>query len=412
MRSTRLTGSGGREWAAGWRALFAGFFATGVGWNFANVSAALFLKPMQAEFGWTRTQLSFGPLAGVLVALLLPMTGLLLDRFGSRRVALAGLVAIACSYALFACTPVNHALFDAFLICLALAGAISNSVVMARGVAPWFSRNLGAAIGIMMVGTSLFAAVAVPLLSHVIERHGWRSGFWVLAAATLTVGLPPALLWFREPYQSPPSGNKMQRQQGSLRAVAATVPFWQLAIACAVAALPIGGFISHLIPLLNDLGLSIRTAAGLGSLFAVSIGIGRIATGIALDRLYPPLVIAVMLALAACGALLLGLIASPTAARLLFAGPIVLLGLAQGAEGDYIVFFSMRLFGLGHFSRVVPVLSMVIGLGMALGGLAFAKAFDVFGSYRPAIIGSVALYALAAVIFGSISMEPALRRWK
>jgi predicted MFS family arabinose efflux permease len=393
------------EWAAGWRTLVAAFFATGVGWNFASVSSALFLKPMQAEFGWTRTELSYGPLAGLLVALSLPITGLLLDRFGSRRVAITGLMAIACAYALFACTPVNHALFDGCMICLGLAGAISNSVVMARGVAPWFNRNLGAAIGTMMVGTSLFAAIAVPLLSRVIERYGWRSGFWALVAATVTVGLPLALLWFREPASS---GPRERAGEDSFRAISGTVQFWQLIIACSIAALPIGGFISHLIPLLSDLGLPIRTAAWLGSVFAVSVGIGRVATGAALDRLYPPLVIGVTLALAACGALLLYLTGSSTTTRWAFVGPIALLGLAQGAEGDYIIFFSMRLFGIRNLSRVVSILAMVIGLGMALGGLAFAKVFDLWGSYRFAVLGSVALYAIGAIIFGTVSMKPAL----
>ena len=394
------------EWAAGWRTLIAAFFATGVGWNFASVASALFLKPMQAEFGWTRTELSFGPFAGLLVAFSLPVTGLLLDRFGSRRVALTGLVAIACAYALFACTPVNHALFYVFVICLGLAGAISNSVVMSRGVAPWFNRNLGAAIGTMMVGTSILAAVAVPILSRVIERYGWRSGFWALAAGTLAVGLPLALLWFREPTLSGPD----ERRAGadSFRRVSGTVQFWQLIIACGVAALPIGGFISHLIPLLGDLGLPIRTAAWLGSVFAVSVGIGRVATGAALDRLYPPLVIAITLALAACGALLLYLTGSYAAERWTFVGPIALLGLAQGAEGDYIVFFSMRLFGIRNLSRVVSILATTIGLGMALGGLAFAKVFDLTGSYRFAVLASVALYAIGAIVFGTVSMKPAL----
>jgi predicted MFS family arabinose efflux permease len=396
------------EWAAGWRTLTAGFFAVGVGWNFANIAASIFIKPMQAEFGWTRTELSFGPLAGLLVALLLPLTGLLLDRWGSRRVAITGLVAIAAGFALFARMPVNHAIFVIYTIYLGIAGAISNSVVMGRGVAPWFPQNLGTAIGIMMTGSSVSVAIAVPLLAWVIAHFGWRSGFVVLTAATLAVGLPLVLLWFREPTAPLQGGRNVSQQRDSMGAIAATTQFWQLTIACAVAALPIGGFIGHLMTLLSDRGLSVGAAAGVGSLFAISVGVGRIANGVALDRLYPPLVVACTLLLAAAGALLLYVSNLPTAAGAEIAVPIALLGLAQGAEGDYIMFFSMRLFGLRNLSRVLSIQSMAIGVGMASGGLAFARVFDIFGSYQPAILGSALLYTVSAVVFGTIRMK---RQW-
>jgi predicted MFS family arabinose efflux permease len=397
------------EWAAGWRTLTAAFFGVGVGWNFANIAASMFLKPMQAEFGWTRTQLSFGSLAGLVVALLLPFTGLLLDRWGSRRIAIIGFVSIAAGFALFARMPVDHTIFVICTIYLGFAGAISNSVVMGRGVAPWFTNNLGTAIGLMMTGSSVAVAIAVPLLSRVIAHYGWRSGFLALTATTLVLGLPLALLWFREPVDASNRGKDVNRTRDSIRTIAAATQFWQLTIGCAVAALPIGGFIGHLMPLLSDRGLSVGTAAWLGSLFALSVGVGRIANGIALDRLNPPFVIATTLMLAGAGALMFYMSNVPSAAGAAIAIPIALLGLAQGAEGDYIMFFSMRLFGLGNFSRVVAIQSMVIGIGMALGGLVFAKVFDVFGSYRPAILGSALLYAVGAVVFASIRMKRELR---
>jgi len=393
------------EWAAGWRTLVAAFFGVGVGWNFANIAASMFLKPMQAEFGWTRTELSFGPLAGLLVAFLLPVTGQLLDRWGARRVAIIGFISIALGFALFARMPVNHAIFAVCTIYLGFAGAISNSVIMGRGLAPWFTENLGTAIGVMMTGSSVSVAIAVPLLSSLIAQQGWRSGFLALMATTLIIGLPLILLWFREPGDASASGRRAMQTRDSMRKIAGTRQFWQLTVACALAALPIGGFISHLLPLLSDRGLPAAAAAGLGSLFALSVGTGRVANGFALDRLRPPLVIAFTLTLAGIGALILYLSPVPSAGGAAIAVAIALLGLAQGAEGDYIMFFSMRLFGLRNFSRVVSIQSMVIGIGMALGGLVFAKVFDSFGSYRPAILGSALLYAVGAIIFGSIRIE-------
>jgi predicted MFS family arabinose efflux permease len=261
----------------------------------------------------------------------------------------------------------------------------------------------------MITGSSVSVAIAVPLLSRVIAHHGWRSGFLALTATTLILGLPLILLWFREPAGVLNSGGNVSQTRDSMRTIAATTQFWQLTIGCAVAALPIGGFIGHLIPLLSDRDLSVGTAAWLASLFALSVGVGRIANGIALDCLFPPFVIGSTLLLAGAGALMLNVSNVPSAGGAAIAISIALLGLAQGAEGDYIMFFSMRLFGLSNFSRVVSIQSMVIGVGMALGGLAFAKVFDIFGSYRPAILGSALLYTVGAIVFVSIRMKRELR---
>ena len=396
------------EWGPGWPTLLAGFCGMATGWNFTTVVASLFIKPMQAEFGWTRTELSFAPIAGLIVAFLMPLTGLLLDRFGARRIALIGLIAMAAAFAVFAIIPASRLFFYAAVLLLGVAGSLSNSIVMARGTTPWFRRNLGLAIGLMMTGASVSAAIVVPLLSLVIQHSGWRAGFVSLAGLTLLFGLIPAVVWFHEPTaaQRPPDAEAPVRHPMGL--IARTAAFWKLVGACGIAALPIGGFIGHLIPLLTDRGLTAAGAAGFGSLFALAIGSGRIVNGFLLDRVHPPLVTGITLLLASTGAALLWLVGVGFGWALT-AAAIALIGLAQGAEGDYIKFFSMRLFGLGNFARVVAIMAMTISLGMAFGGLLFAWIFDRYGSYSPAIVGSIMLYAVGAAIFFSIRMAMPLR---
>jgi MFS family permease len=396
---------GVREWLAGWRTVAAAFVAMGVGWNFASVAASLFLKPMQAEFGWSRTALSFGPMAGFIVALLLPITGLLLDRFGARRIIITGLLFISVAFALFACVPANHAIFWATTVWMGFAGAVCNSVVLARGVTPWFSKQLGTAIGFMMTGASVSAAIAVPSISYIVRHYGWRSGFWALCGVTLCLGLPLALVWFHEPKVSLSAELIAGLKRDPVHSILRSTQFWQLTAGSAVAALPIGGFIGHLIPMLSDRGLSVTTVAGLGTVFALGVGIGRVINGALLDRLHPPLVIATTLLLAAAGATFLLLANVAAVSWFLLGAANMLIGLAQGAEGDYIIFFSMRLFGLGNFSRVVSILAMVISIGMAVGGLLFAKAYDFTGTYRPALIAGAILYALGGIIFATIRMK-------
>lgn len=395
------------EWSGGWKPLAAGFLGMSAGWNLAVIVSGLFLKPMEAEFGWSRTELSYGPIAALIVAFLLPFSALLLDRFGSRRVAILGLVMLSSAYFVFSIMPDERYFYYGAVLWLALGGAVSNSVIFARGVAPWFAKNLGLAIGLMMTGASVGAVVGVPALAVAIEEFGWRSAMQMLGTSTLLIGLPFLLLWFREPPSTGSShGASLASERDPMCKIIRRADFWQVAVGSFIAALPIGGFIGHLVPLLTDHGIGFETAAGFGSLFAVSIGIGRIANGFLLDRLHPPLVTFTTLSLAALGCIILATLgASP--AWILLAVSVALIGVAQGAEGDYIKFFSMRLFGVANFSRVVAIMAMTISAGMALGGLAFARVFDVTGSYGPAVQASIALYAVGGIVFLTIKMRSA-----
>lgn len=398
----------GSEWKRGWRVLAAAFAGMGTGWTFANISASLFLKPMQAEFGWSRTELSFGPRAGMIIAILLPVTGMLLDRFGARRIALIGMVALACAFLFFASIPADSTYFAIAVIVLGISGAACNSVVMASGMAPWFDRSLGTAIGLMMTGASLSAAVVIPVLSIIIESHGWRGGFVTLALMTLCIGLPAILIWFREPTeQTGGMGNSDQPGRDSWRTLLSQPAFWQLAIGSSLAALPIGGFISHMVPLLTDRGIAPVQAAGLASVFAIGVAAGRISNGLLLDRFHPPLVTATTLLLAGVGATIFYGSHVAVMPFAVLGATIVLIGLAQGAEGDYSKFFSMRLFGRSNFPRVAAIMAMTISMSMALGGIIFAKVHDVFGSYSIALGGGVILYGLAGLTFLSIRMKRA-----
>lgn len=396
------------EWAGGWRTLLAGFLAMATAWNVVSIALSVFLKPMQADLGWSRTALSIAPLASLLNAFMLPVTGLLLDRFGARRVAIAGTVAMACAMALFAIMPPSLVYFATLVILLACAGAAINSFVLARGVAGWFTRSLGTALGILLTGVSAGLALLVPAIATFVARFGWRAGFLAFAAWAMAFSLPVLVALFREPAQASTYGAVASTagQRDSFAVLFARGDFQKLAAACLIAAIPIGGSINHLLPMLSDRGLSAAAAAQFASVFAIAIGAGGLGGGVLFDRLPPPLVAAMALVLAACGTTLLCVlptgVASGEGLGLMLA--VGLIGIAPGIEGDYINYFSNRLFGLPNFARVASVMALTICIGMATGGLAFAATFDRWGNYGPAMIGSIILYLVAAAIFLTIRM--------
>lgn len=398
------------EWRQGWRVVLAALCGNGVGFTMVQMTSGIFIIPIQQEFGLSRTAASIGPWIGLAVAFLTPVAALFVDRRGPRGLAIAGLCGLAASYALLATLPAVLPLYIALGCIVALAGTIANPMIYCRGVATWFRKHSGLAFGLTMSGTSVVAAVAAPFLSRMVEDHGWRSGIAVYAAMVSLIGLPLVLLWFRSRVDAPEQEAGGLPEGVSAGEAARTLQFWLLVASFACATLAIGGMISQLYPILVAGRYTPELAALTVSFYAASMGVGRIAAGYLLDRLSPTLVAGSSLALAACGSLvLLHVLFRGGAPELAFLAAF-LLGWGQGAEGDFVGFFTQRLFGLKAFGLIYSWFNLVIGSGLAIGGLLFAAAFDRFGSYEYAVMMNGGLWVVAAILMILVRLpEPAFK---
>ncbi len=183
------------EWASGGRVVFAAATGLGVGVTLFGIISGMFIVPMQNEFGLTRMQASIAPMAGLGAALLTPIAAIIIDRNGSRPVAIVGLILLAVAYLMLAFMPTNVVVLYSIVAFIALIGTMSSTIVFSKGVATWFVKNAGLAFALTMTGTSVVAAIAFPALGYAIEQFGWRAGYLVLAAMVVLVGLPVVFLW-------------------------------------------------------------------------------------------------------------------------------------------------------------------------------------------------------------------------
>ncbi|KQX23373.1 hypothetical protein ASD39_05960 [Sphingomonas sp. Root50] len=365
-------------------------------------TAGLFILPMQAEFGWSRSELAFGPMVGLIAAFFMPMTGWLTDRVGARRLGMIGLAAMAACYVGLALAPPSNGFFLAMVLVIAVVSPLSSPVSFTRGVLPYFRRNTGAAVAIAMTGISVAGFVLVPLVGLVIADFGWRQAYYALAATLLVLALPIIFAWFSEkPGNDELPAARRGNPLAELNGAARDGRFWIMVVGFGAASLLLGGVLSQTQPLLVSHGLSLLAATALVTAYTVTIGIGRLCAGFMLDRFHPHLVVRVCLLLAALGGL--GVALMPDDAPIaLIALCIMLIGFGHGAESDFIVFFSVRIFGEKIASTLFGVMAFVISIGMAVGGLIFAQVYDHTGSYRLALGGTAALMAVAAVLIGRL----------
>jgi predicted MFS family arabinose efflux permease len=273
-------------------------------------------------------------------------------------------------------------------------------------VASWFRRNTGLAFGITLSGTSVGGVLIVPIAAQVIQRYGWRMGYLALAAIILLVALPLVIWLLREnPAAVKAKGAPTTSMDGqTLGETFKDSRFWFLMLSLGLAALPMGAYLVHLQPLLRTQHFSLPEAAGYGSLFALAIGIGRVGGGFLIDKLWDFGVATALIALAALGCFTVTSF-GPQDARWAITAAIVAIGLSYGAEVNFGAYFALKLFGLRSYSKIFGFKSLVVGGGVALGGMMVSALFDLTGSYK--LLGPVTgiLFLLAAVTMLLIGLK-------
>jgi MFS family permease len=268
----------------GWIMVFIVFTLSGLAFG-AFGSISVFLKPLAAEFGWTRGQASFGyTVATFSSAVFGVVWGYVADRIGTRWFGVAGTLAmIACMFLLS-----NQASIVQFYLFYFLFGAFGQAIVsgpLFANVGFWFQHNPGLAMGVMLSGSAVGQGVVPYLLGLVITSSGWESAYVTMAWIYFIVALPIAFLVRESPARqramSAP-GNDVRSFPLSQVEVVAWISI-AVIFCCNCMAVPI----VHLVPLLTDQGHSLTFAAETLLLLMSAGAIGRIAGGKLVDVLGP-----------------------------------------------------------------------------------------------------------------------------
>jgi len=400
--------------AAGeWRRFWTLPIAAALGYSVAvlhSYSLGSFIAPLQSEFGWSRAQTALGlTIAGLTGAVLSVPVGALVDRLGSRRVGISGVVLMTASCALLGTatgTQTNWILLWSFV---AFANLWLQATVWTRAVATRFVASRGLAFAITLSGASL-SATAMPLLANaLIGLWGWRIAFPAMSAIWLVATLPIMLLYFhagddggkhpRDPIDAtdtPPA----DPLPGLSVAEGLRLPaYYKLLLACGLFTFTNLGIVVHFVPILTDRGTDALAAAGIAALIGVFSVVGRLGTGFLLDRLPSQAVGAAifLLPVLACGLLLVQ--GDHPGSQSLSAA---LFGLTVGAEVDVIAFLAAGHFGLRHYGKLFGGMVGALSVGLALGPLAAGAAYDRFGSYSSFLLLTIACMLISSLALATL----------
>lgn len=258
----------------GWVAVALSFLTTLVG---AGVRSAptVFIHPLEMEFGWSRAEIAFAISINLfLYGLAGPLSGWLLDRFGSRRVMAGSLALMAMGVGLTTLMREYWQLLVLWGIVIGLGAGGTASVLSATVANRWFVVRRGVVLGLLNSAGSTGQLIFIPLLMTVIVTVGWRGGSLLLLTVALAM-VPLVALWMRDdpsdiglaPYgfASAAGGAGTSAADSArvpLRAALKTSTFWLLAGSYFVCGATANGLVgTHLIPHAIDRGIPAITAA-------------------------------------------------------------------------------------------------------------------------------------------------------
>ncbi|HUI40776.1 MAG TPA: MFS transporter [Terriglobia bacterium] len=380
----------------GWRVVLAANLGVMTGFGSLFVfTFSVFLKPLGAEFGWNREDVSRGfALAAIMVAVCSPTLGRWLDRLGPRRIILPCMAVYGCAYASQAFLGPHLWQFYATCIVIGAVGNATTQMGYARAVSSWFSARRGMALALVMAGTGA-GSIILPLLAEtLITASGWRAAYLGLGLLALALGVPLTWRFVREREHGHTGSNPLLRAGVSWRRALRLYSFWVIVAMLMLSSLSLNGAVAHLVALLTDRGISPQRAALSASVLGgASLG-GRLLVGSLLDRFWGPRVAFVMLMAAAGGIFLLGRAGGLPAGCLAAA----LIGLGLGGEADITPYLLTRYFGLRSFSTLYGLTWSFYAVAGGIGPVVMGRAYDLTGSYSSLLTVLGSATALAAVL--------------
>ncbi len=402
------------EWRRGWRLVL----ASAVGFSFFSVLLAgtgLFFEPLGKEFGWSRSLLSAGPgIATFVTAILSPFYGALIDRMGSRRLALPGIVLVMASMSSFALANGSKTQWIVLWVVFGILLTSIKSTVWTTAVAGMFDKGRGLALGMTVAGTAVAQAVVPPLGNYLIEHTGWRGAFvWFgMGWGGLTLLLCALFLYdvhdrarrdALKAGQTAAARSTLHLPGLTLRQALRSRAIWQLAVSTFIVMVLTVGLGIHLFPILTEAGVTRANAAWLTALTGVAGIIGKLVTGALMDRYKPNWIGGVTMAVTAVTFIVLIWWIDSTAAVIF---GLLVNGYAAGTKTQICAFLTAGYAGMRHFGAIYGVMAAMVAFASGLGPWLAGVVYDKFGGYGPFLWAGVFGCVVSGVLLVTLPRYP------
>jgi MFS family permease len=374
----------------------------------ANLTVTAYITPIEQEFGWLRSDVSFAfSLVAYMIVVMSPLQGVLVDRFGPRRVVLTSIPLFALSLAAIYFTPANMYVFYFLWALVPIFGLGLWPLGFLQAVTPWFDRKLGFALGCANAGIGV-GSTFLPMLviGPIIAAYSWRHAVLAIAFLVLFVSWPVVAYCLREPSAAEIAARKLTSAGRSFglafKAATREPTFWVLNVGFFLLGVTATSLVTQQVPLLRDAGWTADETTRLQTTFGFGLLFARVAVGFVIDHIFAPRVLTTVSIGGAVACVLyaiypdLGYVSA------------LLIGFLLGAEFDVLAFLIKRYYGNVAYGRIYGVIFGVFYLGSAVGiwGLPKLRELSADLSYDNG------LYVAAVILFASAILMAFMPRYR
>lgn len=406
---TRATGSPrmnrGKKVFYGWWVLGA-LFVAGVLGPMARYGISAFFPALSEELGWSRSLIGTAQSMSLWAySLLSIITGLMVDRIGSRKTIFLGGAFCLVGWLLLSSMNSVWQLYVYYGVMMAVAVSNTHLVPVQATSRKWFVKRAGLTGGIVGSAFALGTALFSPILTATSANFGWRA---VSVVGAFVTGVPIMLLAYFVIRDTPesigqhPDGDPVplsseghtSRRRWVVKDALGTPQFWMLFVVYSLLGVVYNGLLAHLVIWGVDLGISVAAAGLFVTLFNGPSVIARIAGGLAGDRYGKKRIILIGTSVALAMTVFGWLMIDSPAMLVAFA---VLVGLGIGFSNTLFAPYLGDLFGRENVGSLFGVLTLGWGLIGGLGPWLWGTIYDRTGSYSLALLVSAGCYAFAVV---------------
>lgn len=367
---------------------------------------AVFVLPLEHEFGWTRSEVTGVFSIYLLVnGLTAPLVGLAFDRLGPRWTYAAGL---ACLGSAFYFAAGISTLWQFYLLVGALIGlgvSFNGMVPASALLSRWFRGRLAVALGIAYSAVGAGTLVFVPLAQYLVTEHDWRFAYraFGLALLALLAVVLFALPWGRFAAGDPAVHGARAKGEGgwTLGTAMRTRIYWGLAQVFLCTAIAMFSVIVQLVAFFIEAGFSPITAATAFGIVGLLSAASIMGSGFLAERFGYRQMVTLSFAGTASGmALLLAMTAAPSAALLALFVPVF--GLCMGVRGPIVSSICARHFAGANVATIYGTIYACNAFGAAFGSWAGGLLHDLTGGYQAGLVMALAFVGFAVAPFWTV----------
>ena len=350
-----------------------------------HTSFGVFNVALLDSFGWSR-----GATAGIFSvvlavdALLSPVAGYLLDRYGTKKICVAGCSALVAGLFLSSRVSALWQLYLSFGLVLAVGFTFTGMVPHIFLISEWFSSKRASAIGIVYAGSGVGIMVLAPLSEWLISSYGWSRTFEIYSAIVLLTMVPVVGLT----YSHGPHGHRRRQpaqkgddsKQWTAKLALQSLQFWLLFIARIAAAAGTTVIVTHQVAHVVDAGFSKLLSASIFGLAGITSSFGRVIFGFIADRLSKQAAYTLNIAMTVIGVGALMILRDPSQVWLLYIY-VIFFGIGFGSRAVIFSSLTADIFVGKGFGAILGYSTVAVGVGGALGSYLGGAFHDWTGSY-------------------------------